>query len=403
MRRNRLIYAALCVLAIVLASFYGGPVSYSILFGLLLVMPLSYTYLLIVYLFFKLYQVIQSKHISAYEPVGYYFILQNEYLLNFCHIRTSMYSTFSYIEKMPEEKEYELLPHENARYDTKLICRYRGEYRVGIKDITITDFLRLFKVTYHVPEPVTAVVLPRIVDIEALHIENDPARNSHIESPRSNQDYDIPVREYIPGDPPRGIHQKLSARSGKLMSRLRTGEEKQGISIFLDTDRISDDEYQYIPVENKCLEIVLAIANYYACHQVKTTLKYYHANSADDSGEQGRASAHAALTEAVCFNTHEMESFLTAVSAIPFRDSPESWQVARMIAEDPVFRNSLISFFVITGGCRELNETLNELSMSGVPCVIYYVGYEPDLSEILNLQDQTVIPVHPEDDLKKVL
>ena len=131
----------LCIAAVVAASFYGGPITYSILFGLILIAPVSFIYLLTVYVFFKLYQVVQSKHISVYEPIPYYFVLQNEYLLNFCHIKTDMYTTFSYIENMREDREYELLPDESARYDTRLVSRYRGEYKVGIKDITITDYL----------------------------------------------------------------------------------------------------------------------------------------------------------------------------------------------------------------------------------------------------------------------
>jgi uncharacterized protein (DUF58 family) len=273
MRRNRLIYYFLCILAIVLASFFGGPVTYSILFGLLLVAPVSFAYLLVVFLFFKIYQVVQSKHINAYEPVGYYFVLRNEYLLNFCHIRTTMYSTFSYIEKMPENTEYELLPYESARYDTRLVCRYRGEYRVGIKDITITDFLKLFSITYHVPEPVTAFVSPRIVKITRLNIPFDPVQNSYKEKYSSKQDFDATVRDYVPGDPAKGIHHKMSAKTGRLMSRLMTGEERRGISIYLDTNRVSENEYMYIPIENKCLEIVLAIMNYYAAAGVPGMLK----------------------------------------------------------------------------------------------------------------------------------
>ena len=89
MRRNRIIYYLLCAAALAFASFYGGPVSYTILFGLVLVAPLSYAYLYVVYSFFRIYQSASGKHIVAYEPVPYYFILQNEYLLNFCHIRRS--------------------------------------------------------------------------------------------------------------------------------------------------------------------------------------------------------------------------------------------------------------------------------------------------------------------------
>ena len=401
MRKNRIIYYLLCAAALAFASFYGGPVSYTILFGLILIAPLSYIYLLVVYSFFRIYQNASGKHITAYEPVPYYFILQNEYLLNFCHIKPNMYSTFSYIENMDEGREYELLPHENARYDTKLICRYRGEYKVGIKSITITDFLNLFRITYHVHEPISVVVSPRITELRYLRTGNDPMRNSYKESSKHKQYPDTVVRDYIPGDPKKSIHHKLSARTGSLKSRLYYGEERQGISIYLDTHRVSDDEYIYIPVENKCLEIVLAIANYFSALSVTSTLKYYR--TAGDPSVNSHKYGATGLYEVKCSRRRDMESFHAQVSTVPFRTGDDRERAISLMSSDRDFSNSLVTFLVITGTGRELNETLNELSMSGVTCVIYYVSYEPDVSGIISLQDQIVVPVHPEDDLTAVM
>jgi hypothetical protein len=294
MKRKRIIYFLLCIAAVVLASFKGGPITYSILFGVLLVTPVSLIYLLIVYFFFKLYQVLGTKHITAYEPIPYYFVLQNEYLLNFCHISVSTYSTFSYIDEMQQDnlkdmakskpkalhkktdftKTYELLPGENVRYDTTMICRYRDDYHVGIKHITIVDFFRLFKITYRVPEPLNAVVLPRVIKLETLKSVPEMVIATYKENPRLSSDFDAQTRDYMPGDPRKGIHWKSTAKTGKLKSRITYGEQRQGISIFLDTKRISDDEYVFIPVENKCLEIVLARTNYFANYSVPTSLFY---------------------------------------------------------------------------------------------------------------------------------
>ncbi|MBO4559575.1 MAG: DUF58 domain-containing protein [Lachnospiraceae bacterium] len=402
MRRNRIIYYLLCAAALAFASFYGGPVSYTILFGLILVTPVSYAYLLAVYSFFRIYQSATGKHIVAYEPVPYYFVLQNEYLLNFCHIRPKMYSTFSYIENMDEDREYELLPHENARYDTKLICRYRGEYKVGIKSITITDYLKLFSITYHVHEPISVVVAPRITELRYLRTGYDPIRNSYKESSRMKQFPDTVVRDYIPGDPPKSIHHKLSARTGSLKSRLYYGEERQGISIWLDTHRISDDEYVYIPVENKCLEIVLAIANYFSALSVTSTLKYYRPAGESLKGS-GAQNGNSGLYEVKCGTRRDMEGFHSQVAAVPFRTGDDRGRAIKLMANDCDFSNSLVAFLVITETGRELNETLNELSMAGASCVIYYVSYEPDVSGIISLQDQIIVPVHPEDDLTAVM
>ena len=416
MKRNRIIYFLLCIAAVVLASFRGGPITYSILFGVLLVTPVSLIYLLIVYFFFKLYQVLGTKHITAYEPIPYYFVLQNEYLLNFCHISVSTYSTFSYIDEMQQDnkpnddttnisdrknrrfnnqtkkesgitKTYELLPGENVRYDTTMICRYRGDYHVGIKQITIVDFFKLFKITYRVPEPLNAVVLPRVIKLETLKSVPEMVIATYKENPRLSSDFDAQTRDYMPGDPLKGIHWKSTAKTGKLKSRITYGEQRQGISIFLDTKRISDDEYVFIPVENKCLEIVLALTNYFANYSVPTSLVY--------SQFEPRT--------AKCSAAYEMESFLNTVSAMKFRSDEEAAVTLDILMAGSVFKDCMIAFLVITGADAELNKRLYELSTFGINIVVYLVGVHPNVQDIMELANVRVIPVYPEDDLAKVL
>ena len=416
MKRNRIIYFLLCIAAVVLASFKGGPITYSILFGVLLVTPVSLIYLLIVYFFFKLYQVLGTKHITAYEPIPYYFVLQNEYLLNFCHISVSTYSTFSYIDEMQQDnkpnddttnisdrknrrsnnqtkkdsgitKTYELLPGENVRYDTTMICRYRGDYHVGIKQITIVDFFRLFKITYRVPEPLNAVVLPRVIKLETLKSVPEMVISTYKENPRLSSDFDAQTRDYMPGDPLKGIHWKSTAKTGKLKSRITYGEQRQGISIFLDTKRISDDEYVFIPVENKCLEIVLALTNYFANYSVPTSLVY--------SQFEPRT--------AKCSAAYEMESFLNTVSAMKFRSDEEAAVTLDILMAGSVFKDCMIAFLVITGADAELNKRLYELSTFGINIVVYLVGVHPNVQDIMELANVRVIPVYPEDDLAKIL
>lgn len=416
MKRNRIIYFLLCIAAVVLASFKGGPITYSILFGVLLVTPVSLIYLLIVYFFFKLYQVLGTKHITAYEPIPYYFVLQNEYLLNFCHISVSTYSTFSYIDEMQQDnkpnddttnisdrknrrsnnqtkkdsgitKTYELLPGENVRYDTTMICRYRGDYHVGIKQITIVDFFRFFKITYRVPEPLNAVVLPRVIKLETLKSVPEMVISTYKENPRLSSDFDAQTRDYMPGDPLKGIHWKSTAKTGILKSRITYGEQRQGISIFLDTKRISDDEYVFIPVENKCLEIVLALTNYFANYSVPTSLVY--------SQFEPRT--------AKCSAAYEMESFLNTVSAMKFRSDEEAAVTLDILMAGSVFKDCMIAFLVITGADAELNKRLYELSTFGINIVVYLVGVHPNVQDIMELANVRVIPVYPEDDLAKVL
>ena len=389
LKLNRLIYFITCVAALVLASFRGGPVTYTLLFGLLLIAPISLIYLLVVYVFFKLYQVLGSKHITAYEPVPYYFVLKNEYLLNFCRISISMYSTFSYIDGLEAGamNNYELLPGESVRYDGTLICRYKGEYNTGIKAITIVDFFRLFKVTYKVPEPLGVRIFPRIVKVEQPKSFPDISVTAHRENTKLNTDYDAAVREYEPGDPQKGIHWKLSAKTGTLKSRLTYGEQKRGISIFLDTKRMSKDEYEFIPLENKCLETALALSNYFSSYSIPTTIYF----------DQSEPVSH------VCSSPQDIDRTITRLASIKFREDEDTAQALGISTDIGAFSDCMIAFLIITTIDAEVNKCLYALSHLGIKVIVYYVSYSPELDNILSIPDIKVITVHPEDDLTEIL
>ena len=389
LKLNRLIYFILCVAALVLASFRGGPVTYTLLFGLLLIAPIALIYLLVVYAYFKLYQVLGSKHITAYEPVSYYFILKNEYLLNFCHISISMYSTFSYIDGLETDSKdsYELLPGESVRYDGTLICRYKGEYNTGIKAITIVDFLRLFRITYKVPEPLGVRIFPRIVKIEQPKSFPDISLTAHRENTKLNTDYDAAVREYTPGDPQKGIHWKLSAKTGKLKSRLTYGEQKRGITVFLDTKRMSKDEYVFIPLENKSLEAALALTNYFASFSIPTAVYY------DQAGP----------TSHICSSPQDIEQTVQKLSSIKFREDENTAEALGICTEMGAFSDCMIAFLIITAIDAEVNKRLYALSNLGIKVIVYYVSYSPETGNILQMPDIKVITVHPEDDLTQIL
>ena len=82
------------------------------------------------------------------QPVPYFFVLQNDDYFAFTSVGVRLFSSFSYVEKLPDGTSYELLPGDKYTFETKLVCKYRGEYEVGVKEIVITDFLRLFQISY---------------------------------------------------------------------------------------------------------------------------------------------------------------------------------------------------------------------------------------------------------------
>lgn len=264
MKIRRFILAGLWLASLAAISFLGNPVSYRFFWAVTLIGPLSFVYLLTVVLRFKLYQQLESRSCVSGQPVPYFFVLQNEDRFAFVGIRVKMFSSFSYVEDMPEGIEYQLLPGDRFVWHTNLVCKYRGEYEVGVKEIVATDFFGLFSLRYKNPGAIKALVSPRCVRLHSSKTLDSLADYLLRESPAHDAVPAPDVREYMPGDDIRLLHWRASAKAQKLIVRNRTGEEKHGLAIFLDTRRFSQKQQEFLPVENKMLEVLLAVGGFLA-------------------------------------------------------------------------------------------------------------------------------------------
>ena len=258
MKRNRIIWSILWGLSLVGISFYGGWISYGIFCLLTLVPIISLLYIFCVFLLFKVYQNMEGRQIICGHPSVFYFTIQNESPMFFSGIRLVFYSSFSTINGLDDQTEYEFRPYAGIRKRTDIVCRYRGEYEVGIKYIVIQDFFRLFSISYRNREPFKVFVKPDTVFLTELQCAD--VAFAAVRDARLHQDEpDLRMREYVAGDDPRLINWKASGAAGKLMLRERIGQRQQGIGILMDPHRYSDRKEQYLPVENKLLEAVIAL------------------------------------------------------------------------------------------------------------------------------------------------
>ncbi len=272
MKWRRIILLLLWILSLVGISFYGGAISYGLFWGITLLPVLSLVYLLFVFMQFRIYQEIGSRIVVCKQPVPYFFVLQNETVYAFAGLSVRLFTDFSYVTDIENYKEYELLPGDKYTYHTTLICKYRGEYEVGVKDIIITDFFRLFRIRYKNPGAVKAVVYPRIVRKKELESIKDFIHMSTRETVLNQTVPDVVTRDYVAGDALKRIHWKVSAREQKLKTRTMLGERKQEILLLYDTKRYSEKEQEYLPAENQILELVLALGLFFAEKNITYTV-----------------------------------------------------------------------------------------------------------------------------------
>ncbi len=153
-----------------------------------------------------------------------------------------------------------------AKYTMEFKVRFDhvGTYNAGVYEVTICDFLRLF--TSHIPcsKQTQVFVTPRTVPIKRITYSNDAS----LESQRAHQatlsdslDYAY-VREYVPGDPLKTIHWKISARSENYMTRLFEVHNNPGVAILMDFYAESENTEALMSMFDAVVESAFSLANY---------------------------------------------------------------------------------------------------------------------------------------------
>lgn len=386
MWKRRLVWLVLWILSLAGISFYGGTVSYGFLAGVMLVPVISWIYLIAVFLRFKVYQEVESRNIVCGQATGYYFVLKNEDYFGFAGVSVRMFSDFSFVRDLREETEYQLLPGQDYKYETCLICRYRGEYEVGIRELVLTDFFRLFCLRYRVPEKKKAVVLPKLVRPGQLKSVANLNAALQMEAAGEKNRPDIPVREYVSGDSMKQVHWKASARVRKLMVREQTGEKKQGVSIFLSAKRYGKTSGEYLPLENKMLELTLALGIFFAERRIPVVFYY---------GQDG-------LQKSAVYTLGDFEAFYRRTDQIVFDSRQRTGETLSQAF--PEIAGSRMAFFVV----HEMEESFlaleRNLRLGGTLAFFYLVSDIPQ-QEYLRLPEFAgkLFTVPVEADLEEVL
>lgn len=360
MKKRKWIWLCIWILSLVCISFYGGAVSYGLFGGLTMLPVVSFVYLLYVYLRFKIYQEIESRQVVCDQPVPYYFVLRNEDRLGFAGIQVRMFPDYSFVEDVEENVEYELLPGDEFLYRTKIVCRYRGEYEVGVKEVIITDFFGIFRFRYPVPGVIRAIVRPKLVEVSGLSALSDIVVELERESYQAQNEPDVVVRDYVNGDSLKKIHWKAVARTGKLCVRKDTGTEKQGVMILFDTCRYSRKMAEYLPLESKMLETMLALAMFFVGKNIPITVFY---------GREGTRRVDVA-------GLRDFEAFYGRTVDMTFEETANAELLMEQVYTGGCFQEANVVLGVFHQWNDRMMQLAEDIAASGVSVLVYVVTEE---------------------------
>ena len=186
------------------------------------------------------------------------------------------------------------------------------------------------------------------------------AQVSSTDSYNNPTEIDATVREYIPGDDVRKIHWKSTAKTGKLLTRKTIGEEKQGIGIVMDSARYYENPEQYLPIENKIMEIVIAFTMYFVKNHIPVRNYSYHENM---------------LTLSVK-DIEEFNTFYSHMSDFRFEKENEQEKMFSYLVNDKTFFDNKLVVFVLHEFNESARNLVDTLCENNVSSVIYLVNDE---------------------------
>ncbi|MBI4978150.1 MAG: DUF58 domain-containing protein [Spirochaetes bacterium] len=180
------------------------------------VIILSYIYSKAMFVFFSVRHRYPLLRTYRYQDVELSLILENKSPIPFHHV-TVIFPCGLY--ERNKSTVMALRAGERKDFQYRLICDKRGEYRIGPVRAKGGDPLGLFPWEKLYNEITTVIVYPALYDVALINNKGLPSGNLRIANPMYE---DVTryrsIRDYMPGDDPRIISWKVTARTGKLAS-----------------------------------------------------------------------------------------------------------------------------------------------------------------------------------------
>lgn len=151
-----------------------------------------------------------------------------------------------------------------------------GTFKAGVREVEVSDFLGLFRRAWSNASPSEVCVTPAVPDLGMVRFSDE----SDVETPKplkavlaDSLDYAY-VRDYVPGDPLKTIHWKLSARSEGYLTRLYEKNTSPGVAVVLDFFAPSEDAQEAMELVDATVETALAVARYAQSRGMDAELRY---------------------------------------------------------------------------------------------------------------------------------
>ena len=268
LRRNWIRWVFLILAALFYTWFYGGFLSFTLLFITLLMPVVSFAALVGNYFFFKIGENLSERVFIKGDCARYRLLLGNEGFIPIPYLTVTMYLEGRILCNDMKSMQISLAPFAKKEFIYEMPLHFRGRYSIGVRSILFRDFLGLFAVRHRPLERKSILVKPRIRLIAHKRIPAAMVSEGNVLAGlyESGNDEMVDIRAYMPGDSLRKMHWKLTAKTGNPMVRDMRNELDNDILLLLDVGMAAEQNENTLLQEDCLIEEAVSQSQYLLAH-----------------------------------------------------------------------------------------------------------------------------------------
>ena len=269
---NRLAYFFTVIVLLVFVILREGIMTYLALYSVLLLPILSVFIAILSKNRFELNMSLSHNSIYKGETADYVLEVKNTSFFPFTSVRIKFNEKILGIDSDFAERSFSILPFQSEKVTFTIQPLYRGNYKIGVRQLIIYDFLGLFKFKTKIKEEIQLVVQPRTRDVNNILLQTSPYGLISEKTLSQDEDYTIisDLRQYQPTDGYKKIHWKASARRNELISKNFQKTRKESAIFILDnsisgTKKLTDIEK--LALEDIIMEVYVSVLSHISLKQ----------------------------------------------------------------------------------------------------------------------------------------
>lgn len=368
MWKSRCLFAVIFISALAFAVTYKDPsIGLSVIYALFFMFVFSLISIVLSFFLVSFEQSVSSDSLIKKEKLIYTANIKNKSICFYTNIKKQYYNEDMFEYALLEPNRKYLNARSTAINKYELTFPYRGVYEIGIKKVTISDFLGLFSISFKMKSPRYITVFP------AYNKDTQTAvfgQNTSAGVKVFDEDYSsvAEIRKYSSSDSLKRIHWKLSSKRGELMVKNFNYFERDRAVLFLDTCFIPLEKISRLKFEDTVISYVAGSIDHCAKGNVPCTLIY-----GDDNGQQMNIN-----------EGYDTDKVFRLLAEVKFDSDNTEFDYMKFLS------NSHTYILFLSGVNRSIYKSILSIASSENTVTLFYfysesIPYQDDVDEFLDI------------------